>query len=538
MATNIKQIRGIKHKISDTEIEQIILGANGYIYGNFGINLTNYKINQDTMESTSPFLAIGTGMGECLGSCIRPQLQLGSYGLLGADNYLQIGIGTNGNNRKAGLMYNYVNQLILNGEDERATLIIGNNITSEHLYNEYTTLSTLGVSAPRMYIGGTFNNLKNIDETYQVVINGNTHIIGDIDVTNVYATGDISTEGKVSGKTNLEHTGTDLIYLQMMKGATSSDNGTYGMVPAPSANVNTLFLSNHGTWEKPSSAISLSDLIGSSIGNNNKPIYCNGSSFQAIDYTIGKSVPSDAKFTDTVYTLPIATDTTLGGVKVPGNGIIIEEGGNLAASLNSVTKNSNLVDLPFEIKAELPAKNDITYRISGPYDSESTCNKYNMYEPSEASTEVCFTYYTSMINYSELAKDPSTGKYYLPKGTKIYLATSSSIPDNTVSCLQLFENEVIVYDQGGSATGESIFGSKRANGPYTSSEFTMDKDYYIDKIGAAIELPKSEGNPFAANFALFIRPKDSLKADTYVVFRIDEDGVTSVLNKDRTLHTL
>lgn len=299
MATNIKQIRGIKHKISDTEIEQIILGANGYIYGNFGINLTDYKINQDTMESTPPFLAIGTGMGECLGSCIRPQLQLGSYGLLGADNYLQIGIGTDGNNRKAGLMYNYMNQLILNGEDERATLIIGNNITSEHSYTEYTTLSTLGVSAPRMYIGGTFNNLKNIDKTYQAVINGNTHIIGNIDVTNVYATGDISTEGKVSGKTNLEYTGTGLIYLQMMKGATSSDNGTYGMVPAPSANANTLFLSNHGTWEKPSSTISLSDLIGSSIGNNNKPIYWNGSSFQAIDYTINKSVPSDAKFTDT-----------------------------------------------------------------------------------------------------------------------------------------------------------------------------------------------------------------------------------------------
>lgn len=294
MATNIKQIRGIKHKISDTEIEQIILGANGYIYGNFGINLTNYKINQDTMESTSPFLAIGTGMGECLGSCRRPQLQLGFYGLLEADNYLQIGIGTNSNNRKAGLMYNYINQLILNGEDERATLIIGNNITSEHLYTEYTTLSTLGISAPRMYIGGTFNNLKNIDETYQAVINGNTHIIGDINTT-----GDISSEGKISGKTNLESTDADLIYLQMMKGATSSDNGTYGMVPAPSANADTLFLSNHGTWDKPSSTISLPELIGSNIGTNNKPVYWNGSSFQTIDYTIDKSVPSDAKFTDT-----------------------------------------------------------------------------------------------------------------------------------------------------------------------------------------------------------------------------------------------
>ena len=113
-----------------------------------------------------------------------------------------------------------------------------------------------------------------------------------------------------------------------------------------------------------------------------------------------------------------------------------------------------------------------------------------------------------MINYSELAKDPSTGKYYLPKGTKIYLATSSSIPDNTVSCLHLFKNEMIIYDQGGSGTGESIFGSTRANGPNTSSEFTMDKDCYFDKIGAAIQLPQEEGNPFAANFALIVQLKD------------------------------
>ena len=143
-----------------------------------------------------------------------------------------------------------------------------------------------------------------------------------------------------------------------------------------------------------------------------------------------------------------------------------------------------------------------------------------------------------MINYSELTRDTTTGKYHLQKGTKIYLATSSSIPDNAISCLQLFKDEVVVYEQGGNSKGKTIFGSTRANGPTTSSEFTMDQDYYFDKIGAAIQLPKEEGNPFSANFALMVRPKKLLRAGNYAVFRISETGIACVLNKDRELNKI
>lgn len=524
MGNTIKQISSIKHKVSDTEIEQIILGAHAGIYTNYGILLshnTEFPASSITENpKPSPYLGF---IAACEHGSIKGNYQtvLGQYNVKRTEEHiLQVGNGTNEDNRKDALTAGKHGVCV-------SELRVGKYASGADSYNGEPTVTD--IHPPEN---------GNILPAYRSLVStilGSQSILGHLTTY-----GDIVSYGKISFRTwagDENHDYYNTYYLQMMRGATSSSSGTYGMVPAPRASADPLFLNNRGEWSKPASA-TLPELIGSSIGSNNKPIYWNGSSFQTIGYTIDKSVPSNAQFTDTIYTLPIATNTTLGGVKVPGNGVVIEAGGSLAASLNSVTKNSNLVDLPFEIKANLPANNDIAYRISGPYDSESTCNKHNVFEPGEGSQQVCFTYYTSMINYSDLTRDSTTGKYHLPTGTKIYLATSSSIPDNAVSCLQLFENEVIVYQQGGGSNGQSIFGSTRADGPYTSSEFTMDKDYYIDKIGAAIKLPKGEGNPFAANFALIVRPKDSLKAGTYVVFRIDENGVTSVLNKDRTLHTL
>ena len=59
----------------------------------------------------------------------------------------------------------------------------------------------------------------------------------------------------------------------------------------------------------------LAGLMGSSAkGSATQPIYWTGSAWANTTYTLGKSVPSDAKFTDTVYSLPTAS-STLGGVK-------------------------------------------------------------------------------------------------------------------------------------------------------------------------------------------------------------------------------
>ncbi len=47
--------------------------------------------------------------------------------------------------------------------------------------------------------------------------------------------------------------------------------------------------------------------------------------------TVGKNVPADAVFTDTVYTLPKATSKILGGVKVDGTSIIADKNGMISA---------------------------------------------------------------------------------------------------------------------------------------------------------------------------------------------------------------
>lgn len=54
-------------------------------------------------------------------------------------------------------------------------------------------------------------------------------------------------------------------------------------------------------------------------------------------FTLGKSVPADAKFTDTVYTLPAATSSTLGGVKV-GTNISVSSGTISVANASTSAK--------------------------------------------------------------------------------------------------------------------------------------------------------------------------------------------------------
>ena len=76
------------------------------------------------------------------------------------------------------------------------------------------------------------------------------------------------------------------------------------------------------------SAVKLDSSAGSSIN----PVYFSEGKPVACTYTLGKSVPSNAVFTDTKYTLPKATTSTLGGVMVDGNTITIDSSGKISAS--------------------------------------------------------------------------------------------------------------------------------------------------------------------------------------------------------------
>ncbi len=62
--------------------------------------------------------------------------------------------------------------------------------------------------------------------------------------------------------------------------------------------------------------------------------------------TIGTSVPENAVFTDTVYELPPATETSLGGVKVDGLTITASEDGVISSTASGVPKAKLLVSIP------------------------------------------------------------------------------------------------------------------------------------------------------------------------------------------------
>lgn len=81
----------------------------------------------------------------------------------------------------------------------------------------------------------------------------------------------------------------------------------------------------------------LAGLMGSAAkGSEMQPVYWNGSAWTNTTYTLGKSVPADAKFTDTVYTLPTASSSTLGGIKL-GTGLTAAEDGTVNVSVGGAT---------------------------------------------------------------------------------------------------------------------------------------------------------------------------------------------------------
>ena len=68
---------------------------------------------------------------------------------------------------------------------------------------------------------------------------------------------------------------------------------------------------NHATTSTTATKVGTS-----TVGSATQPVYINGGTPTATTYTLGKSVPSDAKFTDTVYTHP----TSAGNKHIPSGG--------------------------------------------------------------------------------------------------------------------------------------------------------------------------------------------------------------------------
>lgn len=90
-------------------------------------------------------------------------------------------------------------------------------------------------------------------------------------------------------------------------------------------------------YKDTNNTYTLAGLVGSTtIGTATNPIYWDGTKFVKTTYTLGKSVPADAKFTDTVYTLPTASSSTLGGIKL-GTGLTAAADGTVNVSVGGAT---------------------------------------------------------------------------------------------------------------------------------------------------------------------------------------------------------
>lgn len=111
---------------------------------------------------------------------------------------------------------------------------------------------------------------------------------------------------------------------------TSTVSATTGLTACPIIDGVVYYKDTNNTY-------TLAGLVGSTaIGTATNPIYWDGTKFVKTTYTLGKSVPADAKFTDTVYTLPTASSSTLGGIKL-GTGLTAASDGTVNVSVGGAT---------------------------------------------------------------------------------------------------------------------------------------------------------------------------------------------------------
>lgn len=116
---------------------------------------------------------------------------------------------------------------------------------------------------------------------------------------------------------------------------TSTVSATTGLTACPIIDGVVYYKDTNNTY-------TLAGLVGSTaIGTATNPIYWDGTKFVKTTYTLGKSVPADAKFTDTIYTLPTASSSTLGGIKL-GTGLTAAEDGTVNVSVGGATQSETI----------------------------------------------------------------------------------------------------------------------------------------------------------------------------------------------------
>ena len=246
--------------------------------------------------------------------------------------------------------------------------ISGDTISAtDTTYSDFTGATSIAGGAaglvPAPSTGDEVKFLKG-DGTWGTVVTGVAW--GDITGTLANQT-DLSTA--LSGKQNSLTAGsnitisgdtisaTDTTYSNFT-GATSVAGGAAGLVPAPSAGDDDAILTGGATWSSiptvlgytpQDSSTAVTHTASTAVGDTITPVYIasNGAA-TALSYTIAKSVPSDAVFTDTTYSDFTGATSVAGGVHglVPapstGDNDKILTGGATWSSVKTVNSTSLL----------------------------------------------------------------------------------------------------------------------------------------------------------------------------------------------------
>lgn len=115
--------------------------------------------------------------------------------------------------------------------------------------------------------------------------------------------------------------------------------------------------------------------------------------------TVNADVPEDAVFTDTVYELPIASNTVLGGIKIDGSTITVDESG-VASSHNGIKVSPTLtltadgwVDNVQTVEIALNTNNRIV--VDETFGEQPTWRECGVYPSSVTETGITFTCITT-----------------------------------------------------------------------------------------------------------------------------------------------
>ena len=228
--------------------------------------------------------------------------------------------------------------------------LVDGKAASSHTHKYASGFSVSGTTVTVSYGDGTSSTFKTQDTntTYGVFGKATADAAGSTGLVPAPAAG---AQSKFLRADGTWQTPTNTTYGNF-GGSTASAAGTAGLVPGPGSNVLNQYLKSTGTWGqvawgeisgKPStyppaththsyagsasaggSATSAVKLDTATAGSATQPVYFTGGKPIACTYTLGKSVPSNAVFTDTTYSaFTTATADAAGGaglVPAPAKG--------------------------------------------------------------------------------------------------------------------------------------------------------------------------------------------------------------------------